>query len=240
MTLHNHSTLSDDAPAPSAHTKAALTVLADLATAARWRTVVTGTARLVESEPILADPPTVTGPDDPVQSVLTAARAAPGPVLLLPSAGVPAADSTIPLRLLVPVDGSDVEGAALRPFILRAERAGASVEQIHVLSRATRPAMWDGPGHHAAAFLGELRHRHQVGASRLSVTDGDPAATIAEAARHCDLVVLGWQSGDSAGRAPVLRALVASLAGQVHRPILLLPVTTSPKPPTPTLWNPPA
>jgi hypothetical protein len=199
-----------------------LQVLADATGARRWWPMVTGIARLVDLRPKLAVLPDEQGADDAVQRVLTAARIAGGPVLLLPllPPGVAAPrPGTRPIRLLVPVDGSTVEGSTLRPFIHRAQDRGAVVDQIHVLGPATRPVMWDGAGHHASAFLSELRQRLQIGPSHLDIAGGDPASAIADAAPGYDVVVLSWQAGDLAGRAPVVRALV----DQMQQPLLLIP-----------------
>lgn len=123
-----------------------------------------------------------------------------------------------PLRVLVPTDRSAAVRAVVHPWIERFSAAGAHVEQIHVLDVHSRPAMWEGPGHHAAAWRAEVGRRHRVGTEAVVVRSGDPAHEIEAVAARFDLVLVCWKGDASVDRAGVLRQLLAGIT----RPVLLV------------------
>lgn len=188
--------------------------------AAAWRAFVDEVAALLGvSSHVVGRPAASAGEGE--QATLAAAASADAPVLVLPSA-LPggAGPVTRVRRVLVPVDRSAGERRTLRPLLERLQAMGSAVEQLHVLSSGTRPAMWEGPGHHAEAWHAEVRRRHQVGAAGFEVKSGEPAAEITARAGTADLVVLCWRSDPAADRARTLRAVLQ----QVGQPVLLLPL----------------
>ncbi|MDA8070843.1 MAG: universal stress protein [Actinomycetota bacterium] len=200
-----------------------LLVLGDEEALRRWSVAVSEATALVGVAPSLIERSTLTSARDPVQDTLTLARAARGPLLVLPAGDPPAATSPRRDRVLVPVDGTAEEAAVLGPLVERANRHGLGVQQLHVLCETTVPVMWDGPGHHATAWLSELRRRHQVGEAVLQVSSGDPASAITAAAAQADLLVLAWNGDDAAEHAAVLRALL----DQGGHAVMLVPVPRS-------------
>jgi hypothetical protein len=156
------------------------------------------------------------------QSVLVFAATTTDPVLVIPS-GPPPTSSTVSglprlHRILAPIDGSPSEQQVLRKWVRQATSLGIRVEHIHVLTETTRPAMWEGAGHHAAAWRAELRRRYQIADAGLQVRSGDPASTIAVAADRVDLVVLCWSGRAAAGRSNTARRVLDDR----KRPILLI------------------
>lgn len=137
------------------------------------------------------------------------------PVLLLTAR---AAAIRSPLRALVPVDDLRAERRILQRWAERAQEVGIEVDQLHVLTEASTPAMWDGPGHHAAAWWAELRRRHLVDDRALQVETGDPTERILAAADRCDLIVLAWRGNPAPGHAEVVRGVL----GQTVTPVLLV------------------
>ena len=123
-------------------------------------------------------------------------------------------------RMLVPMDRSLSERRVLRPLIERARALGIGVHQLHVLGPTSRPAMWEGPGHHADAWLAELRRRHQPEGTALTVVGGNPVEQVLSAGRDTDLVVICWHGDAAASRAHVVRGIVE----RIGRPLLLVPV----------------
>ncbi|HUA95269.1 MAG TPA: hypothetical protein VMB82_07050 [Acidimicrobiales bacterium] len=186
----------------------------------RWLALVADVAALVRMEPII-EPRQPEGAGG-AQAVLAAAAGMEGAVLVLPAAptGLGGAEGPPRLeRLLVPFDRSRAEDQVLRPLIRRALEQDVAVEQVHVLTEKSRPRMWEGPGHHAAAWHDELRRRHRVGTATLAVRSGQPAVVLAELGVRADLVAACWDGQVTAGRAKVLRAILASA---LPPPLLLL------------------
>ena len=113
------------------------------------------------------------------QGVVSFAAATSDPVLVLPlnEPPGPAEGTSTPRRrrVLVPTERSRTGRRQIREWIGRAERLGFEVVQIHVLTEATAPSMWEGPGHHAEAWWAEVRRRHQIGTASLSIRSGEPA-----------------------------------------------------------------
>jgi hypothetical protein len=184
-----------------------------------WRPFVTDAVALTGLSPsAIACPP---GGEEAVIACVTAETE---PLLVLP--GQP--DVASPgrglrvARVLVPTDRTAVERLVLRPWIERLAAAGATVEQLHVLDRRSRPVMWEGPGHHAAAWHGEIRRRHRVGTEALRICTGDPAVEIECAATAFDLILVSWGGDATADRAVVVRRLL------VRRPRPTLMVRTAP------------
>jgi hypothetical protein len=155
-------------------------------------------------------------------AVLNRAAGARGPVLIVP--GPPASHrhpATELQRVLAPFDTSDEVTASLRPVLLRLQSAGVRVVQLHVLTNATMPVMWEGSGHHAAAWRAELRHRHQVGVAEVEVVVGlTPAEAVIARSADADLVLLCWNRSSDDGRAETVRRVLAA----TDVPVLLLPL----------------
>jgi len=118
----------------------------------------------------------------------------------------------------VPIEATRAERRVLRPWIERAERLGFEVEQLHALTTATTPGMWEGPGHHAEAWWAQARRRYRMGTATLSIETGDPADSILAAASRFDLIMLFWQGDVTAGHAATLRKVISG----ADRPLLLV------------------
>jgi len=221
----------------------------------RWGALVDGVAEITDAVPFAGPRPAAVAPDAdrkggqapgrpggpggpgepggpggpggiPTQLILE--RATGTPVLVLPASDPsrpPAARARL-RRMLVPMDRSLVERRTLRPLIERAQAMGVDVRQLHVLARTGLPAMWEGSGHHAEAWLVELRRRHQPTGTALAIVSGDPVERILSAGRETDLVVLCWHRDASPDRAGVVRAVLDQVAG----PVLLVPVDPDPDP----------
>lgn len=206
--------MSSSTPVPLLH------VLAASGRLGRWGEVAAHVAALVGMEPVIELRPVGQAADE-ARATLTAAAAMDGAVLVLPDDRPATVDDASPARLrhvLVPFDRSRGEALVLRPLIRRALEEHMAVEQVHVLSDRSRPAIWEGAGHHARAWHDELRRRHQVGTAHLTVRSGEPPTVIGALAAGTDLVVACWNGQVGAKRARVLREILAG----VHPPLLLL------------------
>lgn len=144
-----------------------------------------------------------------VGTLLTTAAGLPGPVLVpahlaadgLQTGDVPAA----PRRVVVASDtsGDVARGAARVTRMLR--RSGIEATTVVVADRNVVPPIWEGAGHHAAAWHGEMYRRHAgEGELRLVTEDHSLAHLVGEA----DLLVLFWHRVADEGRAAVLRSLM--------------------------------
>lgn len=175
----------------------------------RWSTVVVPRAPL--------------GPQRLVE-VLHRAADTRGPVLIVPgpSAGAAPAAPTAPLqRVLAPFDTSEEVTASLRPVLRRLQAAGVDVLQLHVLTGDTMPAMWEGSGHHAAAWRAELHRRHRVGVADVEVVVGlTPGEAVTARSADADLVLLCWNRSPDDGRAETVRHVLAT----TDVPVLLVPL----------------
>lgn len=150
---------------------------------------------------------------DGLEAALRLASSTEDPVLVLPGRGRArqGASSRRPKvlrRILVPMDRSVAERSVLRAWIARAQSFGSAVDQLHVLTEGNRPAMWEGAGHHAAAWHDELRRRYLAGDASLVVRRGDPIEHVTAAEPRADLVVSCWGGDLSQGRARILRRLL--------------------------------
>ncbi|HUC36239.1 MAG TPA: hypothetical protein VMR97_03865 [Acidimicrobiales bacterium] len=163
--------------------------------------------------------------------LLARASSAAGPLLVLPvgggHAGAPGgarkrgALRARMRRVLVSSDASEEVAAATRSLHRRFTRAGVHLRMLHVMTADNTPRMWDGPGHHAAAWLDELRRRHGASPEAMSVVGGQPAEQLHEHAGEADLVVLFWRRDSREGHAAVIRSLFAR---GIEVPKLLVPL----------------
>lgn len=189
----------------------------------RWEAVVSVLAGVLDLDPAVEPAPEAEGRDR-VDAVLERAAAVAGPVLVLPGSEtgeVPPPPAPALTRALAPFDASDEVAAATRPLLARLQDSGVDVAQLHVVTTATMPAMWEGAGHHARAWHAELRRRHRVGEAAVEVVSGaSPAAAVLTRSAEVQLVVLGWKRRPNRGRAKVVRNVLAT----VDVPVLLLPV----------------
>ena len=184
-----------------------------------WQPLVAEVGRLVGSHPsVLALP---AAGDGWGAAVLRIAAAAPGPVLVLPRHRVPSPSGAPRLeRAVIASDDSwDVVRAA-RVCALHLLRSGVGTTVLVVLTGETAPPMWEGTGHHAAAWRSELGRRHGH-PDRLEVVSGRAGPTVRARTAGSDLVVLLWHRHAAEGRAAVLRDV---LDGGVVAPSLLVPL----------------
>ncbi len=181
-----------------------------------WWPLVGEVAEVADATPVSDPWPAAPEEADVGQAILS--RTGDHLALVLPGLEVVADGAPVHLRrLLVPVDRSPEERDVLAPLVHRARALGVTVGQLHVLTPRTRPMIWEGPGHHAEAWHAELRRRQHVEKGGLTVASGDPAGLIRRAGRRSDLIILCWQGDPSAGRARVVRGVLAG-----SRPPLLL------------------
>ena len=156
------------------------------------------------------------------QCILDVASSTLDPVLVLPTGAAPSitsdASADLVLTMLVPTDLTFGEFGVLRTWIERAQSLGIDVRQIHVLTKASRPVIWEGAGHNAEAWRSEIDRRRQVRNAVLAVCSGDPAAQILEGARTVDLVLLCWSGKSDRGHPHVLRTVLE----RAQRPLLLV------------------
>jgi len=162
------------------------------------------------------------------QDILDAASSTLDAVLVLPAGAAPSIADEVPAELdvpadlaitmLVPTDLTFGELGVLRTWIARAQSLGMEVRQIHVLTKASRPVIWEGAGHNAEAWRSELDRRRQVRNAVLAVCNGDPAIQILEGARTVDLVLLCWSGKSDRGHPHVLRTVLE----QAQLPLLLV------------------
>lgn len=193
----------------------------ELEEGSRWEPFVADVARVVGLE--TSDLPLATSGAGWLRAVLRAAAANPGPVLVLPPRGaVPGGEGRLP-RLRTAIIASDdsrelVRAAGLASLHLA--RSGVKVTVLLVLTGATVPRMWEGAGHHAAAWWQELERRYGS-ADRVRVSTGMPGPTVRAHGRDANLVVLLWRQVVDDDRAPVVRAV---LDEGVAQPSLLVPI----------------
>lgn len=201
-----------------------LQVLGDARQERAWSSLVADVAALTGRVPAVQPRPS-DGEGGGQRALLLFAAATTDPVLLLPPGEAPL--RPVPpvraRRILLAMDRTAAERRVLEPWVRRAREFGAELEQLHVLVEVSRPAMWEGPGHHAEEWREEVRRRHRLGDGELSVRSGDPAAAISSAAARADLVILCWSGETAFGRARVLRRVLRS----VDRPVLLVHARTA-------------
>lgn len=193
-----------------------LTVLADRGDeSGTWLSVVSEVGRLVGMSPSVT---TLAGAGHGWgAAVVRAAAASPGPVLVLPRHA--ATGAALDRALIASDDSWDVARAA-RLCALHLLRSGIRTTVLVVLTGDTAPPMWEGTGHHARAWRGELARRHG-GPDRLEVATGSPGPAVRARAADTDLVVLLWRRNAAEGRATVLRDV---LDEGVAQPCLLVPL----------------
>jgi nucleotide-binding universal stress UspA family protein len=166
-------------------------------------------------------------------------RIAPGSVGQRLLNGAPCAVSVAPrgfassrhrhvLRVGVAYDASEEAKNAQRAARRLAAEVGASVRLISVISD-TMPAAWGGYGYGFAEYLSALRDaaREELdaaaegGGEETVMYEGSPAAKLADATEHLDLLFLG-----SRGYGPVRGALLGSVSGELLRksacPVIVL------------------
>jgi hypothetical protein len=161
-----------------------------------------------------------------VDRLLSAAGDTIRPVLVLPARSVAetaqlsiSAGSPHLRRALIASDASEdvVRGARVLSEHLR--RGGVHTTVLVVLTGETVPPMWEGAGHHAAAWRHELSRRHG-GPDSLRVVSGPPGPAVRSFCADADLLVLLWRQVAEHGRAQVVRSV---LGDDLPRPCLLIP-----------------
>ncbi len=127
-------------------------------------------------------------------------------------------------RMLMPLDRAPVSATALAGILHSAASAGVEVVVAHIQEQETLPAFGDHLAHEVKAWTEEFVARRLLDsqATRLELRVGEPAERILEICEHCncDLVVLGWRRDLSAGRARIVRAMLA----RSSVPVLLAPI----------------
>jgi hypothetical protein len=153
-----------------------------------------------------------------IGKLLTMASSVSGPLLVLPAkrhagatpdrAGKARGAATRMGRVLIPSDASEEVTVATRALYRRFTRAGVHVTMLHVMTDDNMPRMWEGSGHHAAAWFDELRQKHGAALDVLKVVSGEPEYELRVQPDAADLVVLFWRHDSRAGHAAVIRSLL--------------------------------
>ena len=147
------------------------------------------------------------------------------------------------MKILVPVDGSDVSLQAVR-FALRMAQEGldtqvvlANVQEpatLYELVVAHDPQVIDdisaAAGAHTLAAAQELLDQAHV-AYQCEVATGDPAHTLVDIVEHyqCDLVVMG-ASGTSALRSAFLGSVSNEVLHAAGVPVMIVKAAPAPDP----------
>lgn len=186
-----------------------------------WESLVHDVAGVVGLEPSYL--PVQAPAPDWLAGVLRAAAASPGPVLVLPRAAGAPARLRPPRRLRAAIIASDdsaesVHGARKASLLLL--RGGVQVTVLLALTAESAPPIWEGAGHHAAAWREELERRYGR-PDRIEVRRGLPGPIVRAHSEGADLVVLLWRQAIGDDRAPVVRAV---LDQAMAPPCLLVPL----------------
>jgi nucleotide-binding universal stress UspA family protein len=155
-------------------------------------------------------------------TALTLATSLTKPVLVVPP---DARIGSSLRRVLVPVEGGLSSAFAPRSILRLAEHEDLDVIVLHVREERALPAFTDQPQHEQPAWSAEFLRRYcpwGIGRVRLEVRVGraeDVVPTVAERS-NTDVIALAWAQELEAGRAPVVRTVLA----HSRMPVLLVPV----------------
>ena len=193
------------------------------ADASRWAGLVADLGHALGLRPV--DTPLDMTGEGWVGRLVAAAAAAPGPVLVVPRPQPEDVETPVATQLLRVVIASDDAPDVVRSarFLSRHLRnGGVQTSVLVVLSGAPLPAMWEGPGHNAAAWRDELHRRHGEpdALEVLPGTDG-PGRAIGQHTDDAQLLVLIWRRVAAEGRAVVVRSV---LDDAPSLPCLLVPI----------------
>jgi nucleotide-binding universal stress UspA family protein len=124
-------------------------------------------------------------------------------------------------RLLIPLEGSGASSGPVAEVLRPILPTDVELIAIHVFTPDTVPRVLDHPARDLLLLGDEFLARHLPGASDVAFRSGPAGARIAEmcAEERADLVVLSWSQDSSAGRAEVVREVLA----RATVPVLLLP-----------------
>lgn len=129
-------------------------------------------------------------------------------------------------RALVPLEGSETSTLCVSQLLEQLATADVRLVPVHVFDPGTSPAFWDHATHSHEAFSTSFTHRWCApDAAPLRLRRGRTGDAVVEAAEDedVDLIILGWSRHLAAGRAPVVRTVLA----EARVPVLLVPVTTT-------------
>lgn len=187
--------------------------------------------------------------EDPVESSLIAAMAAPGviaavigaratpsgrrPVGLTARSILEQADKPVVVvapeavspgairRLLVPLEGTEMSSQPVLERLMPLLVADVELVVLHVFTDATMPVMLDRPEYDMKILGDEFLTRNCSLASQVELRTGPIATRVAEVSEEhrADLIVLSWSQDTSSERARVVREVL----GASVLPVLLLP-----------------
>lgn len=125
-------------------------------------------------------------------------------------------------RVLVPLDGSARTARSVETMVRQLAERGLEVLALHVFDAARVPRFSDQPQHEVVVWEREFLARYYPPGTQLHTRRGWAAPAVLEVAttEHADLIVLGWAQDLSAGRAAVIREVLA----RSTVPVLLLPL----------------
>jgi hypothetical protein len=127
-------------------------------------------------------------------------------------------------RILVPLDGTDENAAALDGLVRLAHDTAVEIVVAHVYEARALPAFSDQVVHEVRAWSEEFIARNCPGApdATLELRVGEPHEHLLDILRGsgCDLVALGWSQDLAQGHAAVVRRMLA----ESPVPVLLIPV----------------
>lgn len=147
------------------------------------------------------------------------------PVVLVPPSAVPF-DSTRPVKIVVPLDGSPATARGLRDVLDRLADRDAEIVAVHVFNATNAPRYWDHFYYDFPSWHERFRQDNcPLPSARLEVAQGSVAEEVlrvAEAER-ARLIAVAWFQVLAPGRAPVVTQLLRS----ARVPVLLVPVDTA-------------
>lgn len=127
-------------------------------------------------------------------------------------------------RVLVPLEGTTETSRTVGATVRDLSAGGAGIVVAHVHAPSSTPPYRDQVGHADQAWASEFLCRwcDEPGAEA-HVRAGDAPDALVDVARSAsvDLIVLGWGKHVDAGRAQVVRALLA----EAKVPVLLVPIS---------------
>ena len=126
------------------------------------------------------------------------------------------------LKVLVPLDGTELSALTVRALLRRVADADVEIVVLHVFGGAAVPRFLDHPEHDLAAWAEEFRVRYcDEPGSRVEWRRGAPGEAIAAVAHeeHVDGVIMGWGQEVGGGHAAAVR--LALEQGGV--PVVLVP-----------------
>ena len=149
------------------------------------------------------------------------ASAVDKPLVLVPPQSPPLTPGQR-LRVLVPLDGTELAALTVRALVRRVADADVEIVVLHVFGDGSVPRFLDHAEHDLPVWADEFRARYcEDPTSRVEWRRGSPGEAIAETARQeeVDGIIMGWGQELGRGRAAAVRSTLTD--GGV--PVILVP-----------------